>query len=129
MKKFRVIAQAALVGTALFSPGVSYAMYHGYTPPVTTPAAEPAAQELRMTSGNFFFQPNKITLTNGRPVKITFQNTGIHTFTVDELGVDIPLCGSAPVAEFTPSKAGTFTYYCKVPGHRERGMAGSLPVQ
>lgn len=83
-----------------------------------------------MASGNFFFDPPKLTLTKGRPVKITFQNTGVHTFTVDELGVDIPLRGSTVVAEFTSSKAGTFAYYyCKIPGHRERGMLGSLMVR
>lgn len=131
MKKFwviGVIAPAVVAATAVFSLRESYG-YYDRPAPRTAAAAQPAAQEFRMASSNFSFNPQKMTLAQGRPVKITFQNTGVHTFTVDELGVDIPLRGSTAVAEFTPSKAGTFAYYCKVPGHRERGMVGSLTVQ
>ncbi len=82
-----------------------------------------------MVSGNLFFNPNNLTLKKGQPVNITFQNSGTHTFTVDELGVNVPLRGSSGVVEFTPTQSGTFEYYCAVPGHRLGGMSGSLTVE
>jgi len=88
-----------------------------------------SAKEISMVSGNVFFNPKNLTLTKGQPVKITFSNTGTHTFTVDELGVDQSFRGSTATVEFTPTKRGTFEYYCKIPGHKEGGMFGSLTVE
>jgi len=88
-----------------------------------------SAKEISMVSGNLFFNPESITLTKDQPVIIAFQNAGTHTFTIDELNVNIPLRGSSPTVEFTPIKSGTFEYYCSVPGHREGGMIGSLKVE
>ena len=82
-----------------------------------------------MVSGNLFFKPDKLSLTKGKPVRIQVQNTGIHTFTIDELGVNVPLRNSSEVVEFTPNKEGRFVYYCAIPGHREGGMLGDLEVR
>ena len=82
-----------------------------------------------MSSGNLFFNPANLTLVKGQPVMLMFQNKGTHTFTIDELGVNVPLSGSTPKVEFTPNKAGTFQYYCAITGHREGGMIGSLKVE
>lgn len=87
-----------------------------------------SAKEISITSSNFSFSPNNITLTQGQAVKITFQNSGTHTFTIDELGVDRSITGSSTTIEFTPTKSGTFEYYCAIPGHKEQGMLGNLTV-
>jgi len=92
-------------------------------------AAAPSVGEVSMVSGNLFFNPKTLTLAKNQPVKITFQNTGSHTFTIDELGVNIPLRGNTAVVEFTPTKSGSFEYYCAIPGHREGGMFGSVVVE
>jgi len=84
--------------------------------------------ELTITSGNFFYSPKSLTLKKGEPVKITFNNSGVHTFTVDELGINESIKGKNSVIEFTPAKSGTFEYYCAVPGHSENGMLGSLII-
>lgn len=86
-------------------------------------------KEIKMTAANFSFSPKSITVQKGEPVKIFFTNVGIHTFTIDELGVDVPLRGFSPVAEFTPTKTGTFEYYCKIPGHREAGQVGTITIE
>jgi len=91
--------------------------------------AVPSAREISMTSGNLFFGPRTLTLAKGQPVKINFRNVGVHTFTIDELGVNVTLRGSSGVVEFTPDRSGTFEYYCAVPGHRGGGMFGSLRVE
>lgn len=101
----------------------------GLESPDESAIPELTVREINMTSGNLFFNPKNLTLVKGQPVRITFQNSGTHTFTINELGVNAALRGSSGVAEFTPTKSGTFEYYCAVPGHREGGMFGSLLVE
>ncbi|MDA0302102.1 MAG: plastocyanin/azurin family copper-binding protein [Chloroflexi bacterium] len=36
--------------------------------------------------------------------------------------------GRVAEIEFTPTQAGTYVFYCTVPGHREAGMEGKLIV-
>ncbi len=88
-----------------------------------------AVNEISMFSDNFSFAPNKLILAKDQPVKITIQNTGFHTFTIDELGIDVPLRNGAEIVEFTPTQSGVFEYYCAVPGHRELGQVGLLTVE
>lgn len=90
---------------------------------------ESSVKEVSMVSGDLFFNPENLTLVKDQSVKITFQNTGSHTFTIDELGVHVVLSGSSATVEFIPTQSGTFEYYCAVPGHREGGMFGSLTVE
>lgn len=101
--------------------------------PVPVPAkkepAVQAAQEFNVTSGYLFFKPSTIKAKVNKPVKITFTNTGMHDFTINELGVKVDLKGTRGVASFTPTKTGTYTYYCSVAGHKEGGMVGTLVVE
>jgi len=91
--------------------------------------SETVTKEINMVSGNLFFTPKNLTLVENQPVKITFQNTGTHTFTIDELGVNTSIRGSSETVQFTPTKTGVFQYYCAVPGHRAGGMFGTLTVE
>lgn len=88
-----------------------------------------SVKQIKMVSGNLFFNPKVLTLIKNQPVKITFQNTGVHTFTINELDVNLRFSESYAAIEFTPNKSGIFEYYCAVPGHRENGMFGSLTVK
>jgi uncharacterized cupredoxin-like copper-binding protein len=36
--------------------------------------------------------------------------------------------GTSNTAEFTPTKPGTYEFFCTVPGHKEAGMVGTLVV-
>lgn len=94
-----------------------------------TQAAANGTNQIIITSGNLFYRPDRLTLKQGEPVTLTFANTGFHTFTVDELGVDELIEGSSSTIKFTPTQSGTFEFYCAVPGHREGGMVGTLTVQ
>lgn len=98
------------------------------------PAAEPPAVELPMReitidSGNLFFKPAELKLTLNQPVTISFTNAGVHTFTIDELGVNVPLKDSTAAVVFTPTTKGTFEYYCAVEGHKGAGMKGTVVVE
>lgn len=96
---------------------------------LSTQETQTGAKEISITSRNFSFSPKTLTLKEGQPVKITFQNRGTHTFTIDELGVNKSLTGSSSTVEFTPTRSGTYEFYCAVPGHRQQGMLGALTVE
>jgi len=85
-----------------------------------------------ITAGNFYFVPNKITVNKGDKVTFNVTNAGgVHDLVIDELGVKTPIAKTATTETytFTASKTGSFVYYCSVPGHRKKGMWGTLTVQ
>jgi plastocyanin len=81
---------------------------------------------------SFTFDPATLTATVGQTVNVTLDNVGVleHNFVIDELNVRLgPIQGGQQSSgSFTPDAAGSYTYYCDVPGHREAGMVGTLTV-
>ncbi|MCC6178351.1 MAG: cupredoxin domain-containing protein [Chloroflexi bacterium] len=81
------------------------------------------------------FEPATITVKQGIPVRLTLTSTGAleHDWVVDNLDGKKVRVHAAPRAsatvEFTPMAAGTYEFYCSIPGHREAGMKGTLVVQ
>ena len=84
------------------------------------------------------FDKETLTAKAGQPIKFTFNNTSAaltHSFVIDNPKVSIP----ADAVVGLPTKqsgsaeatlqAGTYNYYCAVPGHKEGGMVGVLTVQ
>lgn len=78
------------------------------------------------------YETTSLTAKVGQPITLTLENTGAldHSFVIDELNVKIENVkpGGTGTTTFTPSKAGTYTFYCNVPGHKEAGMTGTLTV-
>jgi hypothetical protein len=91
--------------------------------------AAPAVQSAQITVGEQGFQPAKLTVQRGRPVRLTFvrttDNTCAKEIVVPSLKVKRPLPLNEAVAiEFTPREAATLEFSC--------GMAmlrGSIVVQ
>jgi plastocyanin len=51
-----------------------------------------------------------------------------HTVTIDQLGVELPLpVGSHRRITFT-APSGIYTFYCRIPGHRQAGMVGTITL-
>jgi plastocyanin len=67
----------------------------------------------------------RITLSNPSPVphNISLEGPG----GVSAQGPTVPNGGSSQVS--ATLKAGTYTFYCSVPGHRQAGMQGTLTVK
>ena len=108
---------------------------------------------ISLSTREFSFAPSTLSLRAGAPVRLTLVNEGAleHDFTIHgmagepvqakgskELGHAMDAAASNAVhvsahpgervsAEFVPT-AGTFEYYCSVPGHREANMRGTLHV-
>jgi len=80
----------------------------------------------------FRFDPETLSANVGQTVNVTLDNQGVleHNFVISELAVSLgPVPGGQTASgSFTPSAAGTFEYFCDVPGHREAGMVGTLTV-
>lgn len=67
------------------------------------------------------------------PVEVTLQNTGgtTHNFRIDEAVGDVKKVQAEAGAENTDTLllfAGTYTFYCDIPGHRAQGMEGTITV-
>lgn len=85
-----------------------------------------------ITGGNFYFVPNKITVNKGDKVTLIMTNAGgKHNLMLDEFNIETSPVSTANTitVTFTTDKIGSFVYYCSVPGHRQKGMWGTLVVQ
>lgn len=83
-------------------------------------------------NSNLRFSPNQIKVSKGDTVRITFKVVGDkHDFRIDEFDVATSVLdtGEEETVEFVADKAGTYQFYCSVPGHRAAGMVGTLSVE
>jgi len=69
----------------------------------------------------------------GDTVEITLINGDgmLHDLTIDEFGVttgEITEKGIKKTVRFAVDEAGSYVYYCAIPGHRQAGMFGTLQV-
>jgi plastocyanin len=104
----------------------------------TSSAAAGASSTLAQSadpSGALKFTKGTLTAKAGT-VTINFTNSSplAHNFTVQQ-GTSGPVVGATPTfmggtkTLTLKLKAGTYTFYCSVPGHRAAGMQGTLTVQ
>lgn len=136
-----VVAGLAMFLSACTTVPEAYKQAEPYEcPPEECDPPEPAGPggELLVEGGEFFFEilEGEESVQEG-PVTVTFDNVGgaEHNFTIDEAFGDVkavPPDGNTQPGETDEGElelfAGTFTYYCSVPGHRSAGMEGTLTV-
>lgn len=94
-------------------------------------APELLAQLPALTTPGMHFDQTELHAQVGEPVALRLANThgAPHSFDIDELNVHVPAAsGQEGLVLFVPEQAGTYTFYCNVPGHREAGMVGTLVV-
>jgi len=95
-------------------------------------ATDTTQKTFDIKGGDFYFAPNKITVNKGDKVTFVLHNDGgFHNINIDEFGVksDTITTGKTTTVTFTADKSGSFIYYCSVPGHRQKGMWGTLVVK
>lgn len=90
-------------------------------------------REISIDGSNFRFVPNSFTVSPGENIKLTFKdNDGFHSLVFDNLDINLKAinAGTSESTEFTaPTTPGSYTFYCNVDGHREKGMVGTMIVQ
>ncbi len=119
-------------------------------------AGSAGPQEILVSAKAMQYQPATFEVTAGQPVRLTFRNDDAveHDLSVMEfpmshmaatqepmaghdmgkMTVDPELhmaaaVGGSGVLEFTPSKPGTYEFFCTVAGHKAAGMVGTLTVR
>jgi uncharacterized cupredoxin-like copper-binding protein len=100
------------------------------TTPEPTPAPA-AAIEVQALDLPFRYEPTELTVAAGEPVTIRLINGGTveHDFTIDDPGFQLAVAvGETAEGTLTDLAAGTYQFYCTVPGHKENGMTGQLVV-
>ena len=112
------------------------------------------AQQIDLAAEDIRYDKAELQGEVNQPIEVQFTNEGslAHDFTIDDIPLqqeagagghaehsddshgseaDVHLhleSGEEGTTTFTPTEAGTYTYYCTVPGHREAGMEGTLTV-
>ena len=121
-----------LIGTAAFTLGAS--LVATIPPPDATAgvSAETLAQLPALVSGRNTFDQAELQAKVGETVALRLENTDTqtHSFDIDAFNVHVSIpTGSPALALFTPTTPGTYTFYCRIPGHTEAGMVGTLVVE
>lgn len=79
------------------------------------------------------FEPSQLSVAAGEvTVELTTEPAVNHTFVIEGVSSEEPIVEAAAGETATGTvtlEAGSYTFYCDVPGHREAGMEGTLEVQ
>jgi plastocyanin len=78
------------------------------------------------------FEPSQLTVPAGEvTIELTSEPSAPHTFTIEELGDRevVRASGGETATGTVTLDAGTYTFYCSIPGHRQAGMEGTLTVE
>jgi uncharacterized cupredoxin-like copper-binding protein len=86
------------------------------------------AATFSVTGTEFAFDPASLSVPADEEITVELVNGGTieHDFTLDEAGVKIAVPATETGSASFTVPAGTYTFYCSVPGHREAGMEGTL---
>lgn len=101
--------------------------------PSSSPAASPSAGgEVQISTEDIKFEPKELTIAADTEAKIKVTNKGVlqHDFHVDKLDITSKLLNGGDTDTVTiKAAAGTYEFWCTVPGHKEAGMVGTLTVK
>ena len=100
--------------------------------PEASPGASPVAgDQVEVVSFDIYFEPTEVTIPADTDVAFVLPNEGVtaHNFAIDELGIDVDIAPGATEETVVNAPAGTYEYYCNVPGHKAAGMVGTLTVE
>ncbi len=103
------------------------------TPLAATPEGSPAAAEPVMVEMfDVAFDPRSFSVPANTGVTVDLVNTGVavHNFVIDELDVHSGDYQSGETGSVTINgDAGSYQYYCSIPGHKEAGMVGTIRLE
>lgn len=90
------------------------------------------AREIAITAKRFSFTPDTITVKQGEKIRLKITSEDVsHGFSILELGInEVVEPGKETVVELTPTKKGSFRYFCSVEcGNGHLAMQGKLVVE
>ena len=79
-------------------------------------------------SGEYIYDPEELSFSVGDKITLVLESeTEFHTFTVEDLGIDVAVAGGAvDEVTYTFETSGTYEFIC-IP-HKELGMVGKIVV-
>jgi plastocyanin len=86
--------------------------------------------DLVLETRNMAFSATELVAESGEvTLKLVNRDLWWHTFTIDELNVNLQIAPNGERQITFTAPAGTYTYYCAIPGHEMLGMRGTLVVR
>jgi len=129
MKNLLMLTIAVLVGSLMFGCG---AMNDEEAEPVNGAAEVDVDVELEIAGGEFYYEPDDITVEAGAEIRIIFYNEGdaAHDLIIDDLG-GTKIIGPGETDSFVftvPEGEDSLVFYCSIGHHREHGMEGQIEI-
>jgi plastocyanin len=94
---------------------------------------EGMTKSITVEGSEYSYTPSTLNANVGDIITLTFKNTGTysHNLVIPDLNVQTKTInpGESDTIEFTADKAGTYSFYCTVDSHKDKGMVGTLNVQ
>ncbi len=101
--------------------------------------SDQGVQHVDIVAGSYWFRPSRIVVKANVPVELTVHKRGHvvpHSFVLPApqagVAVNMPLSTQPRTVRFTPTRAGSYPFYCDKSGvfgnHRGKGMQGVLEV-
>ncbi len=126
---------AGIVFVRLPKPSSPPSASNSQAVPGTTTTSETGGKinEIKVSAKEFAYTPSTITVNKGEKVRITLTNDGAasHNLSIQGLGISTKTIvpGESDSIEFTPSTAGSFTFFCTIDSHKDLGLTGTLEVK
>lgn len=85
--------------------------------------------DLALTIRNTTYSATTLTGTSHQvTLYVTNDDLFWHTVTIDRLGIDLKVPVGSHRRITISAPAGTYTFYCRIPGHVQAGMKGTITV-
>jgi len=93
-------------------------------------------QVARMKLDGHYFEPNRLRVQVGVPVRLILENDSLmtgHSFSLFAPDANLEVNAYVPArqrvtVQFLPEKVGEYSFYCNIDDHAEKGMTGTLEV-
>jgi len=133
--------EAGMVGTLIVTEGATTAAPAAAGAAAATPSAarattaaggaQASTKPVEVTAQDIFFEPKELSIPANTDVTVSLPNKGAaaHNFSIDALGISVDIAPGATEEVVINAPAGTYEYYCDVPGHKQAGMVGTLTVE
>lgn len=96
---------------------------------VAAPATAATAADARVVSEDVAFDRTALAVEASQvTVELVNRDLFWHTFTIDQLGVDLAVPVNGDRQATFDAAPGTYRFYCRIPGHETR-MVGTLTVR
>lgn len=124
----RILIATAFTGIVVAACGGGAASQPPANSQPAASASQPSGTEISIDATEFAFDPGTISIPAGVAETVTLVNKGTieHDITVDALSVKIHAGVGDTVSGTVTAAAGTYEFYCSIPGHKEAGMVGTF---